>query len=96
MLKRTKLIFTGMALILYFNLFLNLSSVFSRTKETGVILEPSSSLQKPLAEPCVEQRTHRVAKYCFTLTNWGYIGSQFRTQNESRGGCFNPYPNEDI
>ncbi|MDH4222660.1 MAG: hypothetical protein OEV55_03865, partial [candidate division Zixibacteria bacterium] len=89
MIKAFKFIFTGAILTVLFIMFLNLPLCFGRTKE----MESTSgmtSLLKPLDDPCVQQRTHRVAKYCFTLTNWGFIGSQAGGLPESEGGCFMP------
>ncbi len=78
-------------------LFFSRSFSLARTRIQGETYEAPSSVKKPLAgEACVQQRTHRVAKYCFTLTNWGFIGSQARTQNETVGGCFNPHPTQEL
>ena len=78
-------------------LFLGSSSTLARTRVSDQTPASSFSLQKPLADvACVQQRTHRVAKYCFTLTNWGFIGSQARGYNETPGGCFMKDPNADL
>ncbi|HVP36149.1 MAG TPA: hypothetical protein VMT04_04060, partial [Terriglobales bacterium] len=82
--------------VIFLVLFLSWSFSFARTRMQG---ENSglSSLQKPMvSSACVQQRTHRVAKYCFTLTNWGFIGSEARGQNETVGGCFMPHPTQEL
>jgi len=97
MYKKDKIVLIGILFIFFISLFLSLSSALARTKNTETILGPSFPLQKPQAgEACVQLRTHRVAKYCFPLTNWGFIGSQARRQQESQGGCFNPNPSQDL
>ncbi|MCJ7458294.1 MAG: hypothetical protein MUP17_04825, partial [candidate division Zixibacteria bacterium] len=97
MYKKDKLILISIFFIFLSSLILSLSSALARTKNTEVISVPSFTLQKPQAgEACVQLRTHRVAKYCFPLTNWGFIGSQARRQQESQGGCFNPNPAQDL
>ncbi len=89
--ERKSSVFILSGFVLFFILFLSLSFALARTKTTGTNTEPSFSLHKPLAaEPCSQQRTHRVAKYCLTLTNWGFFGSGSREEAESEGGCFNP------
>jgi hypothetical protein len=89
MCKKFEIIFISVILIGFLSQLLNSTSVLARTKEPAPNTIPFS-LQKPLADPCAQQRTHRVAKYCFTLTNWGFIGSQAGGLPESEGGCFMP------
>jgi fibronectin type 3 domain-containing protein len=48
--------------------------------------------QKKLSVPCAQQRVHRVGNVNFSVTNWGFVGSETRYEDESYGGCFNPYP----
>ena len=96
MLKKGESIFLSLVFIFLLIFISNLSFTLARTKINDQAPASSFSLQKPLAEACVQQRTHRVAKYCFTLTNWGFIGSQSRGQNETVGGCFNPHPAQEL
>jgi len=98
MLKKGESIFLSSVFIFLLIFISNLSFTSARTRVNDQAPASSFSLQKPLADACVQQRTHRVAKYCFTLTNWGFIGSQTRVFEESPFGCFNPrypeaYPN---
>src|SRR4030042_4106780 len=84
--EKSKLAIILMGFILLFLFYSTFA--LARTKEPRPT--ESFSLQKSLADPMTQQRTHRVAKYCFTLTNWGFIGSQAGGQPESEGGCFMP------
>ena len=52
--------------------------------------------QKKLSADCVQQRVHRVGDVNFCGTNRGLLGSKMRRYNESKGGCFNPYPDLDM
>ncbi|OGC85689.1 MAG: hypothetical protein A2W07_02315 [candidate division Zixibacteria bacterium RBG_16_43_9] len=97
MFKKSESIFLSSVFIFLLIFVSDLSFTLARTRVSDQTPASSFSLQKPLAdEACVQQRTHRVAKYCFTLTNWGFIGSQTRGLRETQGGCFNPNPIEDI
>ncbi len=96
MLKKGESIFLSSVLALLLIFFLNMTFALARTRVRDQAAAPSFSLQKPLADACVEQRAHRVAKYCFTLTNWGFFGSFTRGFNESLGGCFNPHPTQEL
>ncbi|HVP36158.1 MAG TPA: hypothetical protein VMT04_04110, partial [Terriglobales bacterium] len=97
MSKKSKLVFLCSVLIFFLISIIGLSFASARTKVNDQVSTPSSALQKPLVSTaCVQQRTHRVAKYCFTLTNWGFIGSQTRVYNETVGGCFNPHPTQEL
>ncbi|MDH4222900.1 MAG: hypothetical protein OEV55_05090, partial [candidate division Zixibacteria bacterium] len=88
-MTRKQKVFILIAFVLICILIFFSSLGLARTKETEATAE-TTSLLKPLDDPCVQQRTHRVAKYCFTLTNWGFIGSQAGDLPESEGGCFMP------
>jgi hypothetical protein len=48
------------------------------------------------ALPLPQQRVHRVGQMGFCVTNWGFFGSQTGDLKESKGGCFNPNPNEEV
>ncbi len=72
-------VFVTSIFVVFLVLFIGSSFALARTRTQREASEPSFSVQKPLAgEACVQQRTHRVAKYCFTLTNCGFIGSETR------------------
>jgi hypothetical protein len=45
--------------------------------------------------PNAQQRVHRVCKANMCVTNWGFLGSQMRDIQESKGGCFNPDPDHE-
>jgi len=87
-------VFVTSIFVVFLVLFIGSSFALARTRTQREASEPAFSVQKPLAgEACVQQRTLRVAKYCFTLTNWGFIGSETRGQDETPGGCFMKDPN---
>ena len=46
--------------------------------------------------PEAQQRVHRVGNIYFCNTNWGFLGSQIWGIYESRGGCFNPNPEQEV
>jgi hypothetical protein len=46
--------------------------------------------------PNAQQRTHRIGLMRLCMTNWGLFGSEMRWLYESRGGCFNPHPDEEV
>ena len=91
---KLKILFTLFLMVSFSGL--SLYSVKARNRVQTDKPEGLSTLQKPAASPCSQQRTHRVAKYCFTLTNWGFIGSELERRYESQGGCFNPNPTANV
>jgi hypothetical protein len=46
--------------------------------------------------PNAQQRVTRVGLLRLCVTNWGFFGSQARRNNETKGGCFNPNPDEEL
>jgi hypothetical protein len=62
----------------------------------GIAQKDSTVVQKSLSAGCQQQRVHRVGNINFCITNWGFLGSQARSLNESEGGCFNPNPSEEL
>ena len=97
MFKKGESIFLSSVFIFLLIFVSDLSFALARTRVSDQTPASPSSLQKPLAgAACVQQRTHRVAKYCFTLTNWGFIGSQTRGYDETPGGCFMKDPSATL
>ncbi len=64
-----------------------------KEKETKEFLR-SNKLAADMPE--AQQRVHRVGLMRLCVTNWGFFGSQTRELNESKGGCFNPNPDEEV
>jgi hypothetical protein len=46
--------------------------------------------------PNAQQRVHRTSDVQMCMTNWGAMGSRMRDLSESKGGCFNPHPEEEL
>ncbi|MGB8657793.1 MAG: dockerin type I repeat-containing protein [Candidatus Zixiibacteriota bacterium] len=46
--------------------------------------------------PNPQQRVHRTSNVRACMTNWGFVGSQTRGLDESKGGCFNPNPEQEV
>ena len=68
-----------------------------RMKEKGTTEEKAFISTAKLAEPInVQQRVHRVGLMRLCVTNWGFFGSQGRALKESKGGCYNPYPDKEV
>jgi hypothetical protein len=56
----------------------------------------SSSFKLANGLPNAQQRVTRVGLLRLCVTNWGFFGSQARRNNETKGGCFNPNPDEEL
>jgi hypothetical protein len=57
-------------------------------------IQPSYKISQTL--PNAHQRVTRVGLLRLCVTNWGFFGSQARRNNESKGGCFNPNPDQEL
>ncbi len=55
-----------------------------------------SSFKLAAGLPNAQQRVHRIGLMRLCMTNWGLFGSETRGLYESKGGCFNPNPDEDV
>jgi len=72
------------------------SFAFARSKEVEETKRSGEYLDQAQVFPFPQQRVHRVTLVNACMTNWGFIGSQMRDLKESRGGCFNPNPNQEL
>jgi len=65
-----------------------------RKEDTGSLHKLSAVLPNPQA------RVHRVGLLNICMSNWGFFGSglghPLYNLNESKGGCFNPNPDEEV
>jgi hypothetical protein len=98
-MSRAKLLMGLLSLIMIVFWCLSLSPSHATT-----MMKPEGEEGKPyLLSPKVtaglpnaQQRVHRVGLMHLCVTNWGFFGSQTRDLNESKGGCFNPNPDEEL
>jgi hypothetical protein len=88
-------IMLALSLLTFALLFLSDASARSKyllDAEVGV----DSINNSTTALPNAQQRVHRMSDIRSCMTNWGFMGSQMRDLKESRGGCFNPNPGQEV
>lgn len=61
------------------------SSAFGKMAETARPRDPHQ-VSGSAASPFITNRTHKVGNIAFTITNWGFIGSQARTERDPCSG----------
>jgi hypothetical protein len=89
--------FLLLILFIFFNL--EMGAVAARMKmRTEEETKSTRNYKLSAAFPLTQQRSHRVGLLQLCVTNWGIFGSQMRdpTTPESKGGCFNPNPDEEL
>ncbi|KPK99879.1 MAG: hypothetical protein AMJ91_05900, partial [candidate division Zixibacteria bacterium SM23_73_3] len=82
-------------------LFLGSARVNANVMQSEGKKEARGSLHKLSAVlPNAQARVHRVGLLNICMTNWGFFGSgpghSLYNINESKGGCFNPNPDEEV
>ncbi len=69
----------------------------ARMKQTTMEETEAQPIESPTPPlPNAQQRVHRMSGVQMCMTNWGFLGSQVRDLHESRGGCFNPNPGQEV
>ena len=73
------------------------ANTYARMIEPGADDSASILVQgDKIGLPNAQQRVNRASVIRACMTNWGFIGSQTRELKESRHGCFNPNPNQEM
>jgi len=84
-------------MIIFWCVYLSSPGAVTKMREKGTEREDflrSAKLSAGL--PNAQQRVHRVGLIRLCVTNWGLFGSEMRGLEESKGGCFNPNPDEEL
>jgi len=86
-----------LAVIIFWCFHVSPSGATTMKREEGKEIKGFSRSAKLTAVlPNPQQRVHRVGLINFCVTNWGFFGSEMGDYPESKGGCFNPHPDEEM